>query len=138
MARSARSSVIAAVLAAGGVALLSRPPRASADGDAQPPVTRDRDKEREKAFDDLQAALDELIDLYEKREPDKDRLWIDARMALHEVTGYDRPTAKLWRALWQEIGKSFDPMNEKGRGKDPAWRLVLPDGSKGEHVVPGE
>src|SRR4051794_7426894 len=60
MPRPTRSALVAALLAAGGLALLGRPPRAAADGDAQPPVTKDRDKEREKDFDALQAALDKV------------------------------------------------------------------------------
>ena len=30
----------------------------------------------------------------------------------------------------------FDP--ERGRGGDPPWRFSLPDGGKGEHVIPGD
>lgn len=85
------------------------------------------------------AAVDELIEIYAAHEADKDRLWIDARMALWDITGWDRPTGKAWHALWQEKGKGFDP--EKSRGTDPCFQFSMPDGnpkSPVEHTVPGD
>jgi hypothetical protein len=74
--------------------------------------------------------------IFDAHDAEKDRLWIDARMALHEITGYDRPTAKAWRALWAEKSKGWDPV--QSRGKDDPWRFQVPDGSKPEKVVAGE
>ena len=72
------------------------------------------------------AAIEDLIELMERneklekeKEKEKNRLWIDARLALHAATGYDRPTGKAWRELWREKGKGFDP--NASRGADPRY-----------------
>ncbi len=68
--------------------------------DRQPEVVREAIISLRK-LGDIEA-VDELIDALERLEGGKGRAWVEARKALHELTGgYDYQSAKKWREFWR-------------------------------------
>jgi hypothetical protein len=79
--------------------------------DRQPEVVREAVISLKK-LGDIEA-VDELIEALARLEKEKGRPWIEARRALHELTGgYDFTTAAKWRQFWtqkkEEVKKEAD------------------------------
>src|SRR5581483_8308332 len=79
-------------------------------------------------------SIEELVEILAAHDADRDRLFLDAREALWEITGYDRATGKAWRQLFQEQGKA---LLGGARGSDKPWVFTLPEPLKNDRSLPG-
>lgn len=73
-------------------------------------------------------AVDKIIRVLRKHEPDVDRTYLDCRQSLTAITGYDRATSREWKELWKKLGE--EKFTQKQRGKDRLFfprKLVMTD-----------
>lgn len=69
-----------------------------------------------RAFGDMRcvAAVPALIDLIEELDKRKGDVWVEAKLALTEITGEDLETPEDWRNYWAVRGENFNPETDRG------------------------
>lgn len=69
-----------------------------------------------------------LIDILEERDAHKDRLWLEARVALGEITSQSFTAVEDWRKFWAAAGPTFDPAAGSTR-RDDGRTVVVSKGA---------
>ncbi len=69
-----------------------------------------------RAFGDMRCveAVPALIDLIEDLDKRKGDVWVEAKLALTDITGEDLETPDDWRNYWAVRGENFNPETDRG------------------------
>ncbi len=69
-----------------------------------------------RAFGDMLCtqAVPALIDLVEEEEDDRNDLWVEAKLALTDITGEAFQAAEDYRSYWEIRGSGFNPATDRG------------------------